>query len=227
MGRRGPCRAEVDGKPVKMPVGHVNIRRAYYRVAAIITTMSTLSRLCSHMSNLLSALQFPLGMLRAIWWLPLLTGCHGGYTYTFNDNVVFSPNADRAAVTRTLRDAALQGCLNQYLALNEQMTPDQVKLLACPGSGVETLAGIGALTSLEQLEISDNKVADLRPLAQLRNLRVVGLRNNPVTTVSPLLELPLLRFVSLLGNDQLRCNDIALLRDKLGNTLAAPLQCAE
>ena len=179
------------------------------------------------MPKLLSALQFPLRMLCAGWWLGLLAGCHGGYTYTFNDNVVFSPNADRAAVTTTLRDAALQGCLNQYLALNDGMTPDQVKLLACPASGVETLAGIGALTALEQLEISDNKVADLRPLAPLRNLRVLGMRNNPVTTVTPLLELPLLRFVSLLGNDQLRCDEVALLRRKLGNTLAVPLQCTE
>ena len=179
------------------------------------------------MPKRLSDLQFPLRLLGAPGCLLLLAGCHSGYTYTFNDNVVFSPNADRAAVTSTLRDTALQGCLNQYLALNEQMTPDQVRLLACPGSGVETLAGIGALTSLEQLEISDNKVTDLRPLAPLRNLRVLGLRNNPVTTVSPLFELPLLRFVSLLGNDQLRCDEVAVLRAKLGNTLAAPLHCAE
>lgn len=157
-----------------------------------------------------------------------VAGCHGAYTYTFNDNVIFAPDKEASAAgTTALRDPALQGCLNQFLEANGQTTLEQVKLLACPASGVETLAGIDALTALEQLELSDNKVSDLRPLIPLRNLRVLGLRNNPVTTVAPLLELPILRFVSLLGDEQLRCDDVASLRNKLGNTLTAPLHCTE
>lgn len=157
-----------------------------------------------------------------------LAGCHGGYTYTFNDNVIFSPGQESSATPPTaLRDPALQACLNQYLEASGLTALDQVKLLACPGSGVATLAGIEAMTGLEQLELSDNKVSDLRPLMPLRNLRVLGLRNNPVATVAPLIELPILRFVSLLGDEQLRCDDVAELRNKLGNTLTVPLHCAE
>jgi Leucine-rich repeat (LRR) protein len=156
-----------------------------------------------------------------------VAGCHGPYTYTFNDNVIFAPGKNTAANTSVLQDAALQACLNQYLEASGQTALAQVKLLACPGSGVETLVGIDALSGLEQLELSDNRISDLRPLVPLRNLRVLGLRNNPLTTVTPLLVLPILRFVSLTGDDQLRCNDVAALRNKLGNTLTGPLQCAE
>ncbi|MES2605929.1 MAG: leucine-rich repeat domain-containing protein, partial [Pseudomonadota bacterium] len=65
------------------------------------------------------------------------------------------------------------------------------------------------------------------PLVQLKNLRVLGLRNNPLTTVQPLQELPLLRFVSLQGNDRLRCAELDQLKARLGNTVSAPVQCAE
>lgn len=176
--------------------------------------------------NLRFSLQF---LLRAAGLAATVsaTGCHGPFTYTFNDNVIFSPGRSTTANDHTLQDPALQGCLNQFLEASGQSALEQVKLLACPGSGVETLAGIDALSGLEQLELSDNRISDLRPLVKLLNLRVLGLRNNPLTTVTPLLELPILRFVSLTGDDQLRCNDVAALRNKLGNTLTGPLQCAE
>ncbi|MES2605928.1 MAG: hypothetical protein V4603_13405, partial [Pseudomonadota bacterium] len=71
-----------------------------------------------------------------------LAGCQGPYTYTFNDNVIFSPNDSRDEVTNVLQDADLQGCLNQFLAGNNGQTAlTDIKLLACPGIGVETLSG--------------------------------------------------------------------------------------
>lgn len=162
-----------------------------------------------------------------VCWLTL-TGCHGGYTYTFNDSVVYNPNENRTPNAGVLRDAALQACLNQYLGgPNAPSVLAEIKLLACPGSGVQTLGGIEALSGLEQLELSDNQVSDLSPLRPLLNLRVLAIRNNPIGDITVLNELPILRFISLQGNDGLPCSQVAALRQRLGNTLNAPLHCKE
>lgn len=160
--------------------------------------------------------------------LVLLSGCAGQrYNYTFNDNVIFSPNASLTGTGALLRDPALQGCLNQILEAMGQTDPSTVKLLACPGSGVETLTGIEELEQLEQLELSDNRIVDIGPLSQLKNLRVLGIRNNRITSISALQNLALLRFVSLQENNRIPCSQLENLRARLGNTLNAPAQCVE
>lgn len=154
----------------------------------------------------------------------LLIACkQNPYTVTFNDNVVYSPNA--AIRDKVLNDPALQACLNQVLASNPELTA--VTLLACPSAGIITLEGIASLPNLEQLDVSDNAVSNVSPLLPLKKLRVLSLRNNNVGTVGPLLSLPLLRFVSLLGNNRISCRDLATLENKLGNTLDKPLTCLD
>jgi Leucine-rich repeat (LRR) protein len=160
--------------------------------------------------------------------LVMLSSCAGQrYNYTFNDNVVFSPNPSLTGTGAVLRDSALQGCLNQILQAAGQTDPATVKLLACPGSGVETLAGIETLQQLEQLELSDNRIEDISPLSQLKNLRVLGIRNNRFSSISALQDLSLLRFVSLQGNDRIPCSQLETLKARLGNTLSSPDQCTE
>lgn len=149
------------------------------------------------------------------------------YTYTFNDNVVFSPGPSSGGTRAVLRDPALQACLNQIMEALSQTDPAAVKLLACPGNGVETLAGIEALEQLEQLELSDNRITDIGPLGQLKNLRVLGMRNNRITSIGALEDLALLRFVSLQDNNGIPCSQISELKSRLGNTLSSPAQCTE
>jgi Leucine-rich repeat (LRR) protein len=157
-----------------------------------------------------------------------LASCRGGYTYTLNDSVIYSPTDAGNPTASVLRDSALQACLNQVLKKDQRPVKlEDVRLLACPGSGVETLIGIENLPHLEQLELSDNQIHDLKPLTQLRDLRVLALRNNPVASIEPLLSLPALRFVSLQGAEQLPCKELAKLKTKLGNTLSEPLHCTE
>jgi hypothetical protein len=157
-----------------------------------------------------------------------LASCRGGYTYTLNDSVIYSPTAAGNPGATVLRDAALQACLNQVLKKDQAPVKlEDVRLLACPGSGVETLIGIENLPQLEQLELSENQIRDLKPLTQLRDLRVLALRNNPLASIEPLLNLPVLRFVSLQGAEQLPCKELAKLKTKLGNTLGEPLHCTE
>jgi Leucine-rich repeat (LRR) protein len=152
-----------------------------------------------------------------------LGACFQPYTVTLNDNVIYTPNASlRNAVTR---DAGLQACLDQALEREQQTDPANVKLLACPAAGVQTLAGIDALVNLEQLELSDNAVSSLSPLIPLKNLRVVGLRNNNIGDIRPLEELPILRFLSLEGNDRIPCRQLDNFAQKLGNTFGRPQAC--
>ncbi len=160
--------------------------------------------------------------------LLLLASCKNShYTYTFNDNVVYAPGGTNQSVATVLRDANLQGCLNQLMEAGKLVELEEVKLLACPGSGISSLIGIDKLTGLEQLELSDNKISDLRPLEMLKNLRVIGLRNNPLNSIAPLVDMQPLRFVSLQGDDRLPCKEVASLKARIGNTLSEPVHCVE
>lgn len=171
---------------------------------------------------------FPRHFLTSLLLASGLMGCQGSYTYTFNDSVVYNPADNRRPNAGLLRDASLQACLNQYLGgPSAPASLSEITLLACPASGVESLAGIESLAGLEQLEISDNRISDLGPLRSLRNLRVLGVRNNALHDVGMLGDLPLLRFISLQGNDALPCSQIAALRERLGNTLGAPQRCSD
>ena len=154
----------------------------------------------------------------------LLSACsHIPYSITFNDNVVYVPGGK--ASMGPLKDSALQGCLNQALAADTTLTAATITLLACPSAGVESLEGIAALESLEQLELSDNRITNLSPLSSVKKLRVLSIRNNDVGNVGILDNLPILRFVALQGNNSVPCHQLDALQKRLGNTLGRPLEC--
>jgi Leucine-rich repeat (LRR) protein len=154
----------------------------------------------------------------------LLSGCSiNPYTVTLNNNVLYTPN--EALRNAVLQDPGLQACLNQTLARNAQSDPAAVTLLACPGAGVQSLAGIDALVNLEQLELSDNTITNLSPLLPLKKLRVLSLRNNSVGDIRPLDSLPILRFLSLEGNNRIPCPQLDEFQAKLGNTFNRPQTC--
>jgi Leucine-rich repeat (LRR) protein len=117
--------------------------------------------------------------------------------------------------------------MDQTLERAQQTDPATITLLACPGAGVETLAGIEALQNLEQLEVSDNAITNLSPLLTVKNLRVLGLRNNRVGDIRPLEQLPILRFLSLEGNDRIPCRQLDAFAARLGNTFGRPQGCID
>jgi hypothetical protein len=158
-----------------------------------------------------------------LFLLLAISACN--HTISFNDNVLYSPNPrpDQGP----LRDPGLQACLNQVLATNPELNVASVTLIACPDAGIQTLAGIEALTSLEQLEVSDNQISDLSPLASLINLRVLGIRSNALGDIRTLQALSILRFVSLQGNNGIPCRQLDDLQQRLGNTLNRPTTCVQ
>jgi internalin A len=62
---------------------------------------------------------------------------------------------------------------------------------------VSSLRGIGQLVGLEGLDLSDQAVVDLSPLADLASLETLNLSNNPVADLSPLLALTHLRELNI------------------------------
>ncbi len=148
------------------------------------------------------------------------------YQVVLNDNIVYSPGGAPPAPS-LLIDANFQGCLNQYLSNATSKDPADVKLLACPVAGIQSLAGINALPNLEQLELSDNQIGDLSPLLALKNLRVLSIRNNRVTNINALMSLPILRFVALQGNNGINCTQLDELGKKVGNSLNGPDSCRQ
>ena len=152
----------------------------------------------------------------------LLVSC-SSYQVTLNNNVLYTPGG-KPATPSLVSDPDLQGCLNQLLA-NAGNDPEKITLLACPAAGIKSLAGIGALPNLEQLELSDNEISDLSPLLDLVNLRVLGIRNNRISAVSTLLALPIIRFIALEGNNSIPCKQLDALEKKIGRTLSRPERC--
>lgn len=158
--------------------------------------------------------------------LPTLVACGSGpYTVSLNDNVLWSPSPSQRA--GGVADPALQACINQVLAQDEQTSLDTLRTLACPDSGVRSLDGLQALGALEQLELSNNAIDNLAPLQPLRNLRVLSLRNNDIRNIGPLSGLQVLRFVSLEGNAGIPCRQLDELQQRLGNTLNRPASCQQ
>jgi hypothetical protein len=152
----------------------------------------------------------------------LLCACSNSpFAIKFNDEVLYSPIKSSGP----LADPALQACLNQALEQSQDKDPAEVKTLVCPGAGVQSLEGIGALSQLEELELSSNRVADISPLQPLKNLRVLNLNDNRVGNIGILDSLPILRFVSLQGNDTIACRQLNDLAQRLGDTLNRPTRC--
>lgn len=162
-------------------------------------------------------------ILYLILSINFFVACTSPYTITLNDNILYSPNPDNS--DKLVADPNLQGCLNQIFISSGNSDLENIRLLACPGAGIQSLAGIEKLSNLEQLDLSDNSISSLEPLSRLINLRVLSMRNNDIRSISPLLPLPILRFVSLQGNNNIFCRQLNEMAKKIGNLLNRPLSC--
>lgn len=87
---------------------------------------------------------------------------------------------------------------------------DSLSALVAKGRGIENLAGIGTLTHLEVLDLSDNRIIDLAPLSSLKNLRFLDLANNRVEDVASLGSMHSLEVLLLEQNGVLRNLDTLL-----------------
>ena len=122
-------------------------------------------------------------------------------------------------------DANLQGCIN--LAMQQQgiANAGDLSVLSCANSEIRELENIAQLANLRFLDLGDNNIRNVTPLEDLRQLSGLNLNNNVIDDVTPLLNIASLASVSLLGNGDVPCNQLNLLRDRLGENLIAPQSC--
>ncbi|MFA6109203.1 MAG: leucine-rich repeat domain-containing protein [Candidatus Latescibacterota bacterium] len=112
--------------------------------------------------------------------------------------------ADSAQVAVVFADSSLEAVVRQTLdtpaGTLDQARLDSLTQLAARGRGIGSLKGIDSLGNLQVLDLADNQVRDLSPLAGLKKLRFLDLSNNQITDLSSLAGLSDLEYLVLSFN---------------------------
>ena len=174
----------------------------------------SLTRDASQEPNKMKISQFACLMLFAA----ALSACSQKFAVSINDNSVYDPRPNQTSVR--FSDAGLQGCVNRT-AQQRNLKVEDIKVMACPEWQIEQIESIGALKSLEFLDLQSNRIASLAPLTSLRNLRSISISNNRIRDITPLLRMATLTSATLNGNPNIPCQQIAQLRERLKNNLVA------
>ena len=161
--------------------------------------------------------------MAALLWLACLLGACSGYTVTVNSQPVYDPQG-RVPAQGEL-DPDLQGCINLALQQQNISSPQQLTVLSCPSSEIRELENIVQLVRLRFLDLGNNNIRNITPLEDLRQLSGLNLSDNVIDDVTPLLNIASLASVNLVGNDNIPCNQLSLLRNRLGENLFAPASC--
>jgi len=141
-------------------------------------------------------------LLVPIFSLALLSGCEN-YTYTFNEQPVFSPSA--LFTDYHIPDQGLAGCVKQAIIDQKATKARELTRLNCSNAGVLQLSGLEIFTGLAHINLSDNALTEIKPL----------------------LFLPHLNTVLLSGNEALDCKDGERLREQTSNQVSLPSHCSQ
>ena len=117
--------------------------------------------------------------------LLLLSCCGQNYVVTVNQQAVYDPAGINSRIL--VVDSDLQGCINFALLQQQLDDPEQLTVLSCSNSEVQTLLGIERLPQLRYLDLSDNRINNLTPLENLHRLSALYVNDNLLTNISPLL----------------------------------------
>jgi Leucine-rich repeat (LRR) protein len=108
--------------------------------------------------------------------LIMLAGCEN-YQVTLNQRELYSPPTLFADFEVT--NAGLRACIEQTIADQNILRAEQLTVLVCTYSGIETLSGLGRFTQLETINLANNKLSDIKPLMFLGQLQLVDISGNP------------------------------------------------
>lgn len=153
----------------------------------------------------------------------MLGGCSQQFTVSVNDAAVFDPTG--RLISSQVTDPDLQGCIN--FAVNQQRISDasELQVLSCPNSNVLLLNNIGLFSNLRFLDLTNNSISNITPLEELKQLGGLNLGGNVIRDITALLNIPGLTSVDLTGNNEIPCDQLAALKEKLGANLLAPAEC--
>ena len=146
------------------------------------------------------------------------------FAVSVNEQPIYDPRPN--ATTYRFPDPGLQACVNIALQ-RPNSTVESITTLACPGWEIEAIEGIDALEGLQHLDISDNRISSIAPLDALRNLSTLTASNNRITDVALLESMATLTAATLTGNNNIPCQQLDVLAQKLGGNLARPQSCRQ
>ncbi|BFM12316.1 hypothetical protein R50072_24690 [Simiduia litorea] len=154
----------------------------------------------------------------------LLYACQG-YEVTLNDREIYKP---APALTQfQMADNNLQNCLDQTIKDQNITAVTQLTQLSCTHAGIRNLTGLGYFSALEALNLSDNDIEIIEPLAQLSKLNVLLLENNRIKSTDAVLALLKLQTLDLRGNQDLACDELARLVKQSPAEITLPKHCRE
>ena len=153
----------------------------------------------------------------------VFSACSQAITVSVNDQAVYDPSG--RIVGSTAIDADLQGCINLAMRQQNLQSPAELTVLSCSSSAIRNLTNVGQLAQLRFLDMSNNNITNITPLEDLRVLGGLSLSNNQISDIAPLFNMPGLTSVSLLGNNDIPCQQLQRLRNRLGTNLTAPTSC--
>lgn len=155
----------------------------------------------------------------------LLSSCSQTLTVSVNSQPVYDPQG--RLLGGEVIDADLQGCINLALQQQNLEFPAELTVLSCANGDIRSLENIGQLAALRFLDLANNSIRNITPLEDLPVLGGLNLLNNRVTDVGPLFNIPSLTSVNLRGNNDIPCQQLRVLRNRLGENLTPPDSCRE
>jgi Leucine-rich repeat (LRR) protein len=119
----------------------------------------------------------PTSILFAVSTIACLTGCEG-YTYTLNEQPIFSTPETTLFSDYSLSDSSLQSCTEQAILDQSVTQPSQLTQLNCSNAGISNLNGLEIFSGLTHINLNGNKLIKIKPILYLSKLQVVTLEAN-------------------------------------------------
>lgn len=161
-----------------------------------------------------------LGLTLAIIFLSV--SCTRQFAVSVNNNVLYDPRPNSVVM---VEDPGLQSCINLALEQQGGGDPASIRILTCPYLEIVSLSGIFVLENLQYLDLSGNQVENFDPLMRLSRLSSINAPENNLKDIGGVLDIPSLTSAVLTGNDNIPCDQLDDLQERLNSSLLRPESC--
>jgi Leucine-rich repeat (LRR) protein len=148
------------------------------------------------------------------------------YSVSVNEKVVYTPPSifkDFQIADQQLFDCVQQTIYDLHITRAEDLTQ-----LNCSNAGIKSLLGLDKFFALKELNLADNKIADIAVIGNMGRLEVLKLSGNQIKNPAPLLHLLHLKNLDMQENPSMVCKDLAQLianQNKATIEILLPGQC--
>ncbi|CAH0990621.1 hypothetical protein SIN8267_00715 [Sinobacterium norvegicum] len=141
-----------------------------------------------------------------------MIGC-ADYSFSVNENVVYTPPA--LLQDFQVEDKMLENCLQENIIDQNVSAAEQLTTLHCSNSNIQSLAGIGVFSNLQQINFSHNMIEDLAPLIELPELTTLLFNSNEITSLDAVAGLGLVERAEFLDNPALQCPEQDIFNNRV------------